>query len=162
VPPGPSDDPAALARLAIETYRAGRAASDPASLWIAMQTDRVFRIPALRLAERQFPHAPVFVYLFDWSSPAFGGLLGSCHGLELPFVFGTLDDPRAAQLVGTDDVARGLARAMQDAWLAFARSGDPGWPAYDPVARATQRFGRSQRVERDPLGAERAFWDGRL
>jgi para-nitrobenzyl esterase len=162
VPPGPTADPDALARLAIETYRASRGASDPAALWIAMQSDRAFRIPALRLAERQSRHAPVFVYLFDWASPAFGGLLGSCHGLELPFVFGTLEDPRAALLVGTDDAARELARAMQDAWLAFARGGDPGWPAFDPIGRATQRFGRTRAVERDPLGAERAFWDGRL
>lgn len=163
VPPGPTGDPEALARLAIDTYRtAATGPGDPPALWIAMQTDRVFRIPALRLAERQSRHAPVFVYLFDWCSPALGGLLGSCHGLELPFVFGTLDDPRAAQLVGTDDDARTLARAMQDAWLAFARGGDPGWPAYDEITRPTQRFGRTVRLERDPLGAERAFWEGCL
>jgi para-nitrobenzyl esterase len=163
VPPGPTDDREALARRAIDTYRAAHPVpSDPAALWIAFQTDRVFRIPALRLAERQARHAPVFVYLFDWASPAIDGLLGACHGLELPFVFGTLDDPRAAQLIGTDDDARALARAMQDAWLAFARGGDPGWPRYDGDTRATQRFGRTSRVERDPLGAQRAFWDGRI
>lgn len=165
VPPGPTGDPEALARLAVDTYRDARAPRlpvDPAALWLAMQADRVFRVPALRLAERQLRHAPVFTYLFDWASPAFGGLLGSCHGLELPFVFGTIEDPRAMQLVGTDDDARRLAASMQDAWLAFARSGDPGWPAYDETRRATQRFGRHSGVELDPMGAERAFWEGRV
>ena len=172
VPLGPTDDPAALAERAIESYRDARAARsgdargalpcDAPSLWLAMQTDRVFRIPALRLAERQIRHAPVFVYRFDWASPALGGLLGACHGIELPFVFGTLEDPRAAQLVGTDDDARRLARAVQDAWLAFARHGDPRWPAYDEAERATQRFARESGVERDPQGAERRFWDALL
>jgi carboxylesterase type B len=127
-----------------------------------MQADRVFRVPALRLAERQLRHGAVFAYLFDWASPAFGGLLGSCHGLELPFVFGTLDDPRAANLVGTDAAAHRLAHAMQDAWLAFARSGDPGWPAYELTRRPTQRFGRALGIDEDPMSAERAFWDGRI
>jgi carboxylesterase type B len=104
----------------------------------------------------------VFLYRFDWRSPALGGALGACHGIELPFVFGTLEDPRAAQLVGTDDAALRLATAMQDAWLVFARSGDPGWPAYDVSERATYCFGRESHLASDPQGVERAFWDGRL
>ena len=55
-----------------------------------------------------------------------------------------------------------LAVEMQDAWLAFARSGDPGWPAYDTVKRATRRLGRNGDLDWDPQGAERAFWDGLL
>ncbi|RIK98234.1 MAG: carboxylesterase [Proteobacteria bacterium] len=165
VPPGPSADPEALAREAIAVYRDARAGAlpvDPPSLWLAMQADRVFRVPAIRLLERQARHARVFAYLFDWASPALGGLLGSCHGLELPFVFGTLDHARAADLVGRGEAAQRLARDMQDAWLAFARSGDPGWPAYDEAKRATRRFGAQPGLDFDPMGAERAFWDGRL
>ena len=48
---------------------------------------------------------------------------------------------------------------MQDAWLAFARNGDPGWPVYDTEKRVTRRLGRSSDLESDPQGAERAFWD---
>lgn len=161
--PAGSGDPEAFARSAIETYRAARSGIlpvDAPSLWLAMQTDRVFRVPALRLAERQ--QASVHVYLFDWASPALDGALGSCHGIELPFVFGTLHDPRAAQLVGSGPDADRLAVEMQDAWLAFARSGDPGWPAYDTVKRATRRLGRNGDLDWDPQGAERAFWDGLL
>jgi para-nitrobenzyl esterase len=166
VPPGAASDPDEFARRAVETYRSARSGAakvDPPALWLAMQTDRVFRVPALRLAERQLrATANVHAYLCDWASPALDGALGSCHGIELPFVFGTHRDPRAVQLVGSGADADRLATAMQDAWLAFARDGDPGWPAYDVAKRATQRFGREYGVDFDPQGAERAFWDGLL
>jgi para-nitrobenzyl esterase len=57
---------------------------------------------------------------------------------------------------------------VQDAWIAFARTGDPGhaglpeWPAYDPERRATMLLGDACRVDEDPLGAERRAWDGLL
>jgi para-nitrobenzyl esterase len=104
----------------------------------------------------------VFSYLFDWASPAFDGRLGACHGIELPFVFGTLGDPRAAQLVGSGAEAERLARAVQDAWLAFARHGDPGWQRWEEAGRATQRLGREIGIERDPMGVERRLWEGFL
>jgi para-nitrobenzyl esterase len=159
VPPALTEDPETLAARAIDVYRSARSDGDAPSLWLAMQTDRAFRVPAARLAESQLRHAPVYKYRFDWASPALGGLLGACHGIELPFVFGTLEDPRAAQLVGTDDDARRLAHEMQDAWIAFARSGDPGWAAYDVEKRATRRFARESGLELDPMREERLFWE---
>jgi para-nitrobenzyl esterase len=165
VPPGATPDPQQLAGEAVDTYRRARAGAlptDPASLWLAMQTDRVFRVPAIRLAERQLRHAPVFQYRFDWPSPAIGGLLGACHGLEVPFVFGTLDHERAGDLAGRSPAAQALSERMQDAWIAFATHGDPGWPAYDLERRATRRFGAECGVELDPQSAERRFWDGKL
>jgi para-nitrobenzyl esterase len=162
----PSPDPEAFARRAVDIYteaRRGRAPVDPPALWLALQTDRVFRIPAIRLAERQCAHAPhVHVYRFDWTSPALGGALGACHGLEIPFVFGTLRHPRAAELAGAGPAAERLASAMQSAWISFARSGDPGWAAYELPRRATRRFGADSGLEFDPEAAERAFWDGLL
>ena len=54
-----------------------------------------------------------------------GGVLGSCHALELGFVFGTNHIPGMPAFAGTGPAAEKLATQMQDAWLAFARSGDP-------------------------------------
>ena len=66
----------------------------PADLFTAIETDRVFRIPGVRLAQVQPRHdANVYSYLFTWPSPAMGGVLGSCHALELGFVFGTNQMP---------------------------------------------------------------------
>jgi para-nitrobenzyl esterase len=162
----PCCDPEALAKHAIEVYRGARAARgvavEPRALWLALQTDRVFRIPAIRLAERQCAHpARSFSYLFTWASAALGGALGSCHGLEVPFAFGTTGGA-AAQLVGGGPQVERLAARIQDAWLAFARSGDPGWRAYDDAERSTMVLGRECGLAADPMGEERRFWEGLL
>jgi para-nitrobenzyl esterase len=151
----------------VRTYRdarSGRAATDPVELWFAIEADRVFRVPAMRLLETQAPHAPaVYAYLFTWASPALGGRLGSCHALEIPFVFGHPTHPMIRGFVGDDPRAEPLSAAMQDAWLAFAR-GDapPEWPQYDTERRRTRIFGRESGVEELPSERERAFWDGIL
>ena len=53
-----------------------------------------FRIPSIRFAEAHAARGlPTYAYLFTYCSPALRGVLGACHALELPFVFGTLDAP---------------------------------------------------------------------
>ena len=53
---------------------------------------------------------------------------------------------------------------MMDAWIAFARHGDPQhpgigeWPAYDPITRSTMVFGRESGVVDAPFEEERAVW----
>ena len=160
-------DPDVLARRLAAAYREARAArrpeqppGSPAELWTAFQTDRAFRMPAIRLAERQAACQPgTYAYLFTWPSPAFDGTLGACHGIEVPFVFGTTGLESVVPLVGSGPEAVRLSERIQDAWIAFARTGDPGWPAYDADARATMVWGRESGVEHAPLDAERAAWD---
>jgi len=143
----------------VAAYRAARPAAEPVELWQAIWTDREFRIPLLRALDAQSARSPnTFAYLFTWPSPAPG--IGSCHGLELPFVFGTLDSKGADAFAGSGPSAKALATTVQDAWLAFARSGDPGWPAYDPATRATMLLGETCKIIDDPLAAERLAWDG--
>jgi len=157
------------AERVVESYseaRAGRASVAPPELWFAIQTDRWFRFPAMRLAELHAARVPdTFAYLFDWPSPALGGALGSCHTLEIPFVFGGEPEARLRPFVGDGAEAEALASRMQSAWLAFAQGGPPGapelgpWPGYERGRRATMRLGRSFGVELAPLEAERAFWE---
>jgi carboxylesterase type B len=143
----------------VAAYRAARPAAGPVELWQAIWSDREFRIPSLRATEAQAgPSAATFSYLFTWPSPAPG--IGSCHGLELPFVFGTLDSPGADAFAGSGPAAEALATTIQDAWLAFARTGDPGWPAYDVAGRATIVLGETCEVVYDPMPAERTAWTG--
>ena len=142
----------------IAAYRDARPAAAPEELWQAIWSDREFRIPSLRATEAQAGRTPTYSYLFTWPSPSPG--IGSCHGLELPFVFGTLDSKGADAFAGSGPAAEALAVTIQDAWLAFARTGDPGWPAYDPSTRQTMLLGRTCEVEADPMAAERIAWDG--
>ena len=138
----------------------------PGDLFTAIETDRVFRVPGIRLAQAQRRHdSRVYSYLFTWPSPAMGGVLGSCHALELGFVFGTNHIPGMAAFAGTGPAAEKLATQMQDAWLAFARSGDPGcesigeWQAYDDARRATMVLGANTKLEDAPRDEERRAWD---
>jgi para-nitrobenzyl esterase len=92
-------------------------------------------------------------------------MLGSCHALDLPFVFGTLEHRLLRPVVGRGPEAPSLAARMQDAWVAFARRGNPShpglgdWPAYDRAQRRTMVLDRACRVESAPREPERAFWE---
>jgi para-nitrobenzyl esterase len=160
------------ARPLVDAYRAaraGRVPTDARALFLAIESDRVFRIPAVRLAEAQAAHQPrTYKYLFTWESPLFGDALGACHGIDVPFVFGLVDAPGADRFIGTGEGVRALADRTMDAWLAFAAEGDPGhaelgdWPVYESSRRATMLLGPACAVEEDPFGDERRAWEGLL
>lgn len=147
----------------IEAYKEGLLARGieptPPEIFMAVQTDRIFRIPAIRLLESQQAHeSRVYSYIFDWKSPAARGELGACHAIELGYVFGTHTKPGALKFYGSGPAAASLATATMDAWTAFARTGNPGWPNYDTDKRATNMLGENCRVENAPLEIERAAW----
>lgn len=148
----------------IAQYRERLGDALPAMVLAAITTDHVFRIPALELAESQrAAGGAAYVYLFDWETPQAGGMLGSCHALELPFVFNTMDQPGVRQFVG-DGPPRDLATAMNATWAAFARYGDPSkgtlgsWPLYDSTSRPTMVINVASQVMNDPLAEERSLW----
>jgi para-nitrobenzyl esterase len=140
----------------------------PPDLWFALGTDFVFRHPAMRLAELQARHAPAFAYVFEWPSPVQGGIIGAGHLVEVPFVFGTHRDPSIRTFAGEGAEADRLAERLQDAWIAFARTGNPGhdglpeWSPYDAKRRATMRLGATCQAEDAPREPERAVWDDLL
>ena len=128
---------------------------------MAIQTDRIFRIPALRLLEQQQKHnANVYNYLFDWASPAAGGAMGSPHAIELAYVFGTHTKGGAKAFYGEGPKAVDLATMTMTAWAAFAHEAQPGWQAYETTNRATALLGDSFRQANKPYEAERLAWDG--
>jgi para-nitrobenzyl esterase len=134
--------------------------------WNAVMTDHSFLVPAIRLLEAQGHSAPVFAYRFDWRSPLLAGILGACHALELGFVFGTFNEKMAGAFFGSGAKAQALSAAMMEAWIAFARAGDPSnaltgsWPRYDAATRATMILGDGDpRVANAPNEARRAAWD---
>jgi para-nitrobenzyl esterase len=152
----------------IDGYRSARQSRgesiEPTAIWVAVGTDIVFRWPSLQLAAAHVARGSrAFVYLFDWESPAFGGILGSCHALELPFVFGAVHLPVVQVFSGGGPAVETLSAQMQRAWLAFAAVGDPShdaigaWSVWDPVERATMIFGAQTRLEPAPRNEELAI-----
>ncbi len=150
-------------RRADECYR--ETGLEPGERWSAFQSDRIFNVPAARLAEaQQRAGGRVFAYRFDWKPPVVGGRVGACHGIEIPFVFGTVRDRWLRPILGSTRDARRLSSRMQDAWIQFARTGNPGHPRlpYWPEVgddRTTMVFDRRDRLERDWLGSRRHFWE---
>ena len=49
---------------------------------------------------------------------------------------------------------------MHAAWTAFVKTGDPGWTRYALEQRATMVFDDQSVLKNDPMGAERAAWEG--
>ena len=158
-------------RTLLDVYRRSRTARNlphtDRALLAAISSDALWRIPSYRFAEAHRTQQPAtFQYLFTYESPAMRGALGSCHGLELPFMFGTLDAPGQAQFAGSGEDLLRLSERMMDCWLAFTRGGDPsiaapnhGWPTYDVERRPTMVFNRQSGLEHAPYEDERAAWD---
>jgi carboxylesterase type B len=144
---------------ALASYRASHPGAGAGDLLAAVQGDWYIRVPVMRLADAHAtgPSA-TYVYEFAWRAPQFGGRLGACHGAEIAFVFDTLGQGSEA-LAGGDPPWQ-LARAMHAAWVGFARAGNPGWPKYDRVRRATMRFDAISQVVDDPRSKERMLWEG--
>jgi len=133
----------------------------------AFLTDFEFHISAIRTAEAQSVQNPnTFMYLFTWPSSFMDGLFGSFHTLEIPFVFGMLDDPFWKILSETGEEAKKLSENIMDSWIAFARTGNPShggipeWPKYNTEKRSTMLLGKEIKVVDDPYGKERMTWDG--
>ena len=75
-------------------------------------------------------------------------------------MFGTLDTPSGRALAG-ENAPAALGEAIREAWIAFARDGDPGWPAYAPDRRAVMIFDEESGVGEDPEPERRMAWEGR-
>ena len=164
-------DDAALALVAasyglppdgVEVYRRHRPEATAGELIVDVVTDWFFRVPAIRVAEARAGSegaAPTYVYEFQWRTPQWEGRLGATHGLEVAFVFDTVDDPAGEPLIGKSPPPA-LADEMHRTWVAFVRTGEPGWPAY-AADRLVMTFAEPCVVVVDPRGETREAWSGR-
>ena len=151
----------------LATYEAQRYEAPSSTAWEAFLTDRTFRIPAIRVAEQQAKHgASAWMYRFDWPTPVYGGVLGACHALEIPFVFNTIRNRTTSILTG-EEPPQSIADAMHAAWIAFAHGKDlkqvqglPTWPRYDEQQRATMLFNTICSTSDDPQSGTRRLWEG--
>ncbi|MFK4085225.1 carboxylesterase/lipase family protein [Kribbella sp. NPDC020789] len=152
--------PVALAGMGVPAkvtaaYVAGRPQQSPGEVLSAVITDSIFTVPTIRLATAQRPHGTPYLYEFAWRSPLAG--LGACHSLELAFMFDNLSTA-TSPLYG-DAAPQELADTMHAAWVTFATTGDPGWPAYDEATRAVMTFDHpASELKSAPRAAELAAW----
>ncbi|MDE2149717.1 MAG: carboxylesterase/lipase family protein [Gammaproteobacteria bacterium] len=157
---------ARFGEMSAEIYRRYRAQwprKNPFLLQAHIVTDSGFRRFALAQAQRKVQQggAPVYLYLWTWASPAYGGKFGAAHATDVAASFYNLRDG----IVGAGS-PRGaaLCRRLASAWCSFARSGNPNndalpaWPAFDTAKRSTMIFDDDTRVENDPDACMRQIW----
>jgi len=138
------------AATAVEVFAPGPyPAAEPVALYEWVLSDWLFRMPSLHLAERA--DGAVHFYELTWS-----GVLGACHGLDVPLVFGNLTSGLPATLIDDLAAAEAVSAHMRAAWIAFATSGDPGWPTFD--SGLVQIFDTEPVVAPYPEVASREIW----
>ena len=103
----------------------------------------------VRMAARAMsPVSPTFVYHF--TRVPFGNPLGAFHGVEIPYVFGTVD--LFTGLGKIEQADYDLSGAIMGYWTRFAATGDPNggdapaWPRYDPSSDRHLELGDAIRV----------------
>jgi para-nitrobenzyl esterase len=149
------------AERAIDVYARANPGAAPSDLYFLIASDHRYSGPVMKIAERRaaLGAGPVYLYYFRWETPVDGGRLKSPHTIEIPFAFDNVD--AAARLTGGGAEAKALADRVSDAWIAFARTGNPNtpklprWPAFTAADRPTMVIDTNSRVERDPIREQR-------
>jgi para-nitrobenzyl esterase len=145
----------------IDAFKALRPNEAPFYWLTSLMTAQGTWMNSIRLAERKLPQGDaVYMFRLDWESPFEGGVLKSLHGLDTPLAF---DNPGTRPLMnGTGPAPKIIAARMSQAWINFARSGNPSqkglaWPKYDTAARDTMIFDVESHVVSDPDGPARSL-----
>ena len=100
--------------------------SDTAALYV---DTTLIRLPILKLTAHKADQngAPVYSYIFTWGT--------SYHTAEIPFVFSNIDKMQPS---GDRAEAEKLSDIMSNAWINFAKTGNPngeGVPSWEPYTR---------------------------
>jgi para-nitrobenzyl esterase len=141
----------------IDAFRLRTPRAKPFDLWsrIAASGVRGSAIEQAKLKAAQ-GRAPAYLYWFTWQTPILSGRPRAFHCAEIAFVFDNTD--RCETMTGGGAEPRALAGKMCDAWIQFARTGDPNhpqlprWPAFSAQTIPTMIFDNPPRVEMNPDG----------
>jgi len=147
------------ARTIISAFRHRTPGAKPYELWSRIASAPVRQAAIKQAASKAaLPGAPAYLYWFAWQTPMFDGRPQAFHCAELPFVFYNTD--KCATMTGGGPDARTLAGKIADAWIQFARTGDPNhkgipnWPKFTSRAVPTMMFDNKVQVELNPDALE--------
>lgn len=152
--------PAPSALIAV--FRKAYPKKNKGQLFSAILTSYQAQMPAIRYANA---HAKLgiktYMYEFAWPSSYQNGDYGAYHGLELPFVFNNLDNLIGERgMLGPKGAPQTLANKTQDAWVQFAKTGNPGWDAYTTSERKTMLINDTWQLQTNPHAKIITAWDG--
>ena len=153
-----------LGDQAVALYRARYPNKSPFLIQAQIATDAGFRKNAILQAERKAAQSPgkVWMYQWDWETPAYDGKFGAIHGIDVSASFHNYRDGMVGCGVAS---GRLMCDRLASTLIAFAKTGNPNneqipaWPAYDAGTRATMIFDNEMRVENDPRSEILGFWN---
>ena len=145
----------------VDLYQKLNPGASPSDIYFLIASDARYGAPTMIAAQRRaaLGKAPVYLYYFTWETPVQGGRLKSPHTMEIPFAFDNVKI--SSRMTGGGADAMALADKVSDAWIAFARTGDPNtpklphWPPYDAKDRVTMVINNASKVVNDPLREQR-------
>jgi para-nitrobenzyl esterase len=135
----------ARAEQVVAVFRERTPRAKPFDIWSHIATAPV-RAAAIEQCTRKAAQngAPAYLYWFAWQTPVLDGRPRAFHCAELPFVFNNAE--RCETMTGGGPEAIALAQRMSDAWVRFARTGDPNganlphWPPFNARQVPTMIF----------------------
>ncbi|VWX54121.1 carboxylesterase/lipase family protein [Novosphingobium sp. 9U] len=135
----------------LKAYGMGQRGVSPGVALNRAMNDLVFRWPARRFAEEH--RGRTHMYEFDWRSPRFDGELGAAHGMELPFVFDTLETTAVPEgLTGTMP-PQDLADRIHAIWVRYATDGTLSWPEFTREQRNVFQLAADRTIHEPPMPA---------
>ena len=138
----------------------GYSASDV--FFSATTAARSWRGAIIEVEARAAQGAPAYAYELDWKTPIDGGKWGAPHTLDIPLAFDNI--AAAGSLAGTSPEAQKVADQLSEAFIAFAKTGNPNnrmmpnWEPYQLPRRQTMLLNIQSQLADDPRGAERELF----
>lgn len=129
----------------VEAFAARTPGIKPFDLWSRIASAPVRRGAVKQAASKAaLNSAPAYLYWFNWQTPVLDGRPRAFHCAEIPFVFHNVS--RCETMTGDGPRAHALQARMADAWIQFARTGNPNhtgmpaWSSYSAARPATMLF----------------------
>ncbi len=148
---------------ALIAYRTAHPSLEVGALHEMVMSDWTFRMPVVRLAEAQAA-AGGSAHLYEMAHPIESAGGATPHGADAPLVFGAVGSEldRIFYPQGFSPYEKKLSAHVRQALTDFARSGRPGWPAFDNEQWTTRVWGDPESglaVERPlPIRSSRDIW----
>ncbi len=153
---GVHDEPERLIGFLQETLGSG---ATPGQIRDRIQTWAMFGAGTVWTAGQHSENGnDAWLYEFTWKTPQMDNKIGASHLVELPFVFNNLDHPNIPAMLG-DAAPQSLADDMHGRWVAFAKSGDPGWPQFDRTKAVSMTFDEESQLEEHRHDVESGIWN---
>lgn len=151
-----------LPEWVVAQYRARFPDWSPTDIFYDATTcGRSWRGQVIEAEARAAAGAPAWVYQVDFAARV-DPRRRAMHTIDIPLVFGTLGVEGSQTGSGAD--ARTASKAMQDSFVAFAKTGDPShaglprWPKHDLANRSTMIFDTRSRIEDNPRAWQRELF----